>query len=327
MRVFSFRPRSVRELPGLRLVHMRFQDDERVLSRMTRQDFATRYRIESGKKFHLKEIDPRDTGDINSKEAAAPHLEEGVTRLCELQEKLSAQGEWSLLLIFQAMDAAGKDGAIKHVLSGVNPQGCKVTSWKKPSDEELSHDFLWRASKALPEAGRIGVLNRSYYEEVLMVRVHPDYLENQHIPKKLITKRIWRERFQSINDFERHLTRSGTVVLKFLLHLSPEEQRRRILERIDDKEKNWKFEINDLAERKLWDRYMDAFQEMVRETATAEAPWHVVPADHKWFTHLVVSSIIIDKLRSLHLHLPKLSAKEKKQMAKARAQLAGGRAK
>ncbi|MEY2494688.1 MAG: hypothetical protein QOJ45_1180 [Verrucomicrobiota bacterium] len=294
---------------------------------MTRQDFATRYRIESGNKFHLKEIDPGDTGDIDSKEAAAQQLEEGVTRLCELQEKLYAQSEWSLLLIFQAMDAAGKDGAIKHVLSGVNPQGCKVTSWKKPSDEELSHDFLWRASKALPEAGRIGVLNRSYYEEVLMVRVHPDYLENQHIPKKLITKRIWRERFQSINDFERHLTRSGTVVLKFLLHLSPEEQRRRILERIDDKEKNWKFEINDLAERKLWDRYMDAFLEMVRETSTAEAPWHVVPADHKWFTHLAVSSIISDKLRSLHLHPPKLSAKEKKQMAKARTQLAGRRSK
>ena len=295
--------------------------------RASRQDFATRYRIKSGNKFRLQEIDPGDTGDIGSKEAAAPQLEEGVARLCELQEKLYAQGEWSLLLIFQAMDAAGKDGAIKHVLSGVNPQGCKVTSWKKPSDEELSHDFLSRASKALPEAGRIGVLNRSYYEEVLMVRVHPDYLENQHIPKKLITKRIWRERFQSINDFERHLTRNGTVVLKFLLHLSPEEQRRRILERIDDKKKNWKFEIDDLAERKLWDRYMDAFQEMVRKTSTAEAPWHVVPADHKWFTHLVVSSLIIEKLHSLHLHVPKLSAREKKQMAKARAQLAGGRAK
>ena len=297
------------------------------MARSQKNFCPAQYRIDRPDKFRLKNFNPGDTAGIKSKEAVAKQLDEGAETLCELQEKLYAQAEWSLLLIFQAMDAAGKDGAIKHVLSGVNPQGCRVTSWKNPSDEELSHDFLWRASKALPEAGRIGVLNRSYYEEVLMVRVHPDYLENQHIPKKLITKRIWRERFQSINDFERHLTRSGTVVLKFLLHLSPEEQRRRILERIDDKEKNWKFEIDDLAERKLWDRYMDAFQEMVRETSTAEAPWHVVPADHKWFTHLVVSSIIIDKLRALHLHVPKLSAKEKKQMAKARAQLAGSHAK
>lgn len=291
---------------------------------MSRQeDLSRRYRIGRRSKFRLKDIDPGDTGGVKAKEAAAEQLEEGVVTLCELQEKLYAQAEWSLLIVLQAMDAAGKDATIKHVLSGVNPQSCAVTSWKKPSDVELRHDFLWRAAKALPEAGHIGILNRSYYEEVLMVRVHPDYLENQHLPKKLVTKRIWRERYESINDFERHLTRNGTVVLKFLLHLSPEEQRRRILERIDDPEKNWKFEIDDIAERKLWDRYMKAFEEMVRQTATAEAPWHVVPADHKWFTHLVVSSIIIQKLRSLHLHLPKLSAEKKKKMAKARAELAG----
>jgi PPK2 family polyphosphate:nucleotide phosphotransferase len=288
-----------------------------------KRDLSRRYRIQRGNKFRLKHVNPGETGGMESKEAAAAQLQEEVKALCELQEKLYAQAEWSLLIVFQAMDAAGKDATIKHVLSGVNPQSCAVTSWKKPSDVELSHDFLWRAAKALPEAGHIGILNRSYYEEVLMVRVHPDYLQNQHLPKKLVTKRIWRERYESINDFERHLTRNGTVVLKFLLHLSPEEQRRRILDRIDDPEKNWKFEVDDIAERKLWDRYMKAFEEMVRNTATAEAPWHVVPADHKWFTQLVVSSVIIDKLRSLHLHLPKLSAKEQKQMAKARADLAG----
>jgi PPK2 family polyphosphate:nucleotide phosphotransferase len=285
------------------------------------------YRVDRPNKFRLKNFDPGDTGGIESKEGVTKQLEEGVKTLCELQEKLYAQDEWSLLLIFQAMDAAGKDATIKHVLSGLNPQSCSVTSWKKPSGEELRHDFLWRAAKALPEAGHISVLNRSYYEEVLIVRVHPDYLENQKIPEKLVTKRIWRERYESINDFERHLTRNGTVILKFFLHLSSEEQRHRILDRIDDKEKNWKFEIDDLAERKLWDRYMKAFEKMIRETSTAEAPWHVVPADHKWFTQLFVSSIIIDKLRSLHLHLPKLTTKEKKETAKARAELAGSRSK
>jgi PPK2 family polyphosphate:nucleotide phosphotransferase len=218
------------------------------------------FRVDRADKFRLKNFDPGDTGGIESKEGVEKHLEEGVTTMCELQEKLYAQAEWSLLLIFQAMDAAGKDAAIKHVLSGLNPQSCSITSWKKPSGEELRHDFLWRASKALPKTGHIGVLNRSYYEEVLLVRVHPDFLDNQHLPKKLVTKNIWRQRYESINDFERHLTRNGTVVLKFFLHLSAEEQRRRILDRIDDKEKNWKFEIDDLAERKLWNRYMEAFE-------------------------------------------------------------------
>jgi PPK2 family polyphosphate:nucleotide phosphotransferase len=282
-----------------------------------------RYRIDRPKEFRLKEIDPADTGGIRSKEGVAKQLKEDTTTLCELQERLYAQAEWSLLLIFQAMDTAGKDATIKHVLSGLNPQGCRVTSFKVPSQEELAHDFLWRASKAMPERGHIGVLNRSYYEEVLVVRVHPDYLGNQHIPKELVTKRIWRERYESINDFERHLVRNGTVVLKFFLHLSAEEQRQRILDRIDQKQKNWKFNKDDLAERKLWDRYMNAFEEMVRATSTDCAPWHVVPADHKWFTRLVVSSLIIEKLRSLDLHFPKLNARERKEMVKARADLAG----
>jgi PPK2 family polyphosphate:nucleotide phosphotransferase len=289
------------------------------------KNLPTRYRVDRPRTFRLKDIDPADTAGIESEELATKRLEAGVAALSELQEKLYAQSEWSLLLIFQAMDAAGKDAAIKQVLSGVNPQGCKVTSWKKPSTLELAHDFLWRASLALPKAGDIGVLNRSYYEEVLIVRVHPEFLENQHLPRKLITKRIWRERFESINDFEQHLTRNGTVVVKFLLHLSPGEQRRRILERIDDKDMNWKFAVDDVKERRRWDSYMKAFEEMVRATSTRHAPWHVVPADNKWFTQLVVSSVIIDKLRSLHLHLPKLKAKEKREMSKARAELIGHR--
>lgn len=292
------------------------------MARRRKTDLPARYRITKGKKFRLKDIDPGDTADFKSKEAANQQLEEGVATLCALQEKLYAQSEWSLLLVFQAMDAAGKDATIKHVLSGVNPQGCEVTSFKAPSEKELSHDFLWRASLALPERGRIGVFNRSYYEEVLVVRVHPDYLEKQKLPKKLLTKEIWRERFESINDFERHATRSGTVVLKFFLNVSLEEQRQRLLERLNDKTKNYKFAMGDLAERKLWGRYMEAYEEMVQETATEEAPWHVIPADHKWFTRLVVSTVIIEKLRSLNLHFPELEPDEKKQLVAARAALA-----
>jgi len=297
------------------------------MARLTKDIHLPRYRIDCPKEFHLKNFDPGDTGEIRSKEGVAKKLKEGVKTICELQERLYAQAEWSLLLVFQAMDTAGKDATIKHVLSGVNPQGCRVTPFKAPSHEELAHDFLWRASKAMPERGHIGVLNRSYYEEVLVVRVHPDFLENQHIPGKLITKRIWQERYASINDFERHQTRNGTVVLKFFLHVSHEEQRRRILERIERKEKNWKFNKDDLVERKYWDRYMDAFEEMVRATSTDCAPWHVVPADHKWFTRLVVSSLIIEKLRSLDLDFPKLDADQKKELVKARAELAGSKSK
>ncbi|MEO5720853.1 MAG: polyphosphate kinase 2 family protein [Chthoniobacterales bacterium] len=282
---------------------------------------ARRYRIDDPKKFRLKQIDPGDTGRYRSEEDAEQILGEGTKALCEQQEKLYAQSEWSLLLVFQAMDGAGKDGTIKHVLSGVNPQGCEVSCFRAPSEKELKHDFLWRASHGLPERGRIGIFNRSYYEEVLVVRVHPDYLENQGLPPKLVTKKIWAERYESINDFESHLARNGTVVLKFLLHLSPEEQRRRILERLDDPEKSWKFESADIEERKLWGRYMHAFEEMVRETSTKVAPWHVIPADNKWFTRLAVSAVIIEKLRSLRLHRPPVDAEKKREMKKARAAL------
>ncbi|MEP6777713.1 MAG: polyphosphate kinase 2 family protein [Chthoniobacterales bacterium] len=287
-------------------------------------DLAERYRFDGRKKFRLKDHNPGDTGGLDSKENANDRLAEGVTALCELQERLFAQSEWSVLLIFQAMDAAGKDATIKHVLSGVNPQGCSVSSFKAPSKEELAHDFLWRGSGALPERGRIGIFNRSYYEEVLIVRVHPEYLDNQKLPRKLVTKKIWKERFQSINDFERHLSRNGTLILKFFLHVSVEEQRKRLLERLDEKEKHFKFEPNDLKERKLWDRYMDAYQGMVRQTATKYAPWYVVPADHKWFTRLVVSSIIIDRMRALRLHYPPLTAEDKKAVAAARLELSPG---
>jgi len=289
-------------------------------------DLAARYRVDHPRRFRLKDVDTRDTGLCKSEADAAEQLEEGVRILCELQEKLYARAEWSLLLVFQAMDAAGKDATIKHVLSGLNPQGCKVSSFQKPGLLELSHDFLWRASRELPERGHIGVFNRSYYEEVLLVRVHPDYLENQKLPAKLITKRIWRERYSSINDFEGHLARNGTVILKFLLHLSREEQRQRLLERLNDKEKNWKFDKKDVEERKFWDRYQEAFETMVRETSTKAAPWHVIPADHKWFTQVAVSAIIIEKLRALRLHVPKPTGKQKKEMAKARAKLGGKRA-
>ncbi|MDQ6809314.1 MAG: polyphosphate kinase 2 family protein [Verrucomicrobiota bacterium] len=256
-------------------------------------DLPARYRVSRGDKFRLKDVDPGETGDLKSKEDATDLLDEGVAALCDMQEKLYAQSEWSVLLIFQAMDAAGKDGTIKHVLSGVNPQGCEVTGFRAPSESELGHDFLWRASLALPERGRIGVFNRSYYEEVLVVRVHPEYLEKQKIPAKLVTKQIWRERFQSIVDFERHLARSGT-----------------------------EFNVDDLAERKLWARYQEAYEEMVQETATDETPWYVIPADHKWFARLVVSSVIVDKLRSLGLHVPELSTNEKTLLTTARAELA-----
>ena len=282
---------------------------------------AKQYCVDHGKKFKLKKVDPGDTANLNKKKQAVDELGESVTTLCELQEKLYAQSEWSLLLIFQAMDAAGKDGTIKHVLSGVNPQGCDVTSFRAPSERERKHDFLWRGALALPERGKIEVFNRSYYEELLVVRVHPEYLEKQKLPQKLVSKRIWDERFESINDFERHLTRNGTVVLKFFLHISPEEQKKRLLARLDDKAKNWKFEVADLAERKRWDRYMGAFEEMVQATATEDAPWYVVPADHKWFARLVVSSVVIETLRRLDLHVPTLSAEETLELDAARKAL------
>ncbi len=282
---------------------------------------ADPYRVTDGRKFKLKDYDPADTGSFKSKEHAAGFLQGGVERLSELQEKLYAQGRWSLLLIFQAMDAAGKDGTIKHVMSGVNPQGCQVYSFKAPTPQELAHDLLWRTNLCLPERGRIGIFNRSYYEETLVVRVHPEVLEGEKLPEKLVTKRIWEERFEDINAYERHLTRNGVVIRKFFLHLSPEEQKRRFLSRLEQKEKNWKFSMGDVQERAHWDDYMNAYQETIRHTSTEEAPWFVVPADHKWFTHLVVASAIVETLQSLDVKFPTVDKAKQKELAVVREAL------
>jgi PPK2 family polyphosphate:nucleotide phosphotransferase len=280
-----------------------------------------RYAISHGRHFRLKDIDPDDTGNVDSKDEAARWLEYGVRRLEELQEKLYARSTWSLLLIFQAMDAAGKDGTIKHVMSGVNPQGCQVFSFKAPSDEELRHDFLWRTTRCLPERGRIGIFNRSYYEEALVVRVHEELLERQHLPRELVTDDIWNERFEDIRAFEQHLHRSGTLVLKFFLHISKREQRKRFLERLDEPEKTWKFSPRDLEERRLWRQYAVAYQEVIRHTAAAHAPWHVVPADHKWFTRLIVGAAIVEALDRLDLKVPRPDRAERRALAAAREAL------
>lgn len=283
------------------------------------------YRVTKGKKFRLKDIDPGDTGDLKSgdKARAKDALENGVKALAELQDMLYAQDRWSLLLIFQAMDAAGKDGTIKHVMSGVNPQGCQVFSFKGPTSEDLDHDYLWRCQKSLPERGRIGIFNRSYYEETLVVRVHPEFLAGQKLPSPCVTKHIWEERFQDIRAFERYLTRNGTLVLKFFLHVSNEEQQRRFLARLDEPEKNWKFSPNDAKERGFWDEYMHAYEETIRGTATKDSPWYVVPADNKWFTRIVVASAVIHALDSLDLHYPIVDDAKRKQLAAARRELAG----
>ena len=282
---------------------------------------AEPYRITEGERFRLKDFDPADTGKLHSKEAATEMLDDGVKLLSRMQEKLYAQDRWSLLIVMQAMDAAGKDGAIKHVMSGVNPQGCDVHSFKAPSPEELDHDYLWRAHKALPERGKIGIFNRSYYEEVLVVRVHEHLLAAQKIPESLITKNIWEERFEDIRRFERYLTRNGVVVVKFLLHLSRKEQKKRFLERLDDSKKNWKFSMADVKERGFWKDYQAAYDEMIRSTATRHAPWYVVPADNKWYTRLVVASAIIDTLDGLNLRFPDADAEVKKELQKVRAGL------
>jgi len=242
--------------------------------------------------------------------------------LAELQEKLWAQDRWAVLIIFQAMDAAGKDGAIKHVLSGVNPQGCEVTSFKAPSAEELDHDFLWRCAKRLPERGRIGIFNRSYYEETLVVRVHQNFLAGQKLPQNLKTKNIWKRRFRDITNFERYLTHNGILVLKFFLHVSKEEQEKRFLARIDDASKNWKFSLNDVREREHWDEYMDAYEQTIRNTASKQAPWYVVPADNKWFTRLVVASAIVENMHALNLDYPKLDEEQLKALEEAKQSLA-----
>jgi PPK2 family polyphosphate:nucleotide phosphotransferase len=281
------------------------------------------YRIDDGSKFRLEDIDPHDTGPLSKvdKPRAKEALAAGTEALKQLQDKLYAQDRWAVLLIFQAMDAAGKDSAIKHVMSGVNPQGCQVHSFKAPSDEELDHDFMWRCYRKLPERGRIGIFNRSYYEDVLVVRVHPEILGGQKLPPEVVTKHIWRERYQDISNIEHHLWRSGVVIRKFFLHVSQEEQKKRFLERLENPEKNWKFSADDLRDRELWDEYMEAYQDAIRHTATDYAPWYVVPADNKWFTRVVVSAAIVDALASLDLKYPELSEEKKRELARAREAL------
>jgi len=286
---------------------------------------AKPYRITNGKKFRLKHVDPADTGDLKSadKPRAKEALQNGVEAMAELQDVLYAQDRWSLLLIFQAMDAAGKDGTIKHVMSGVNPQGCQVSSFKGPTSEDLDHDYLWRCVKQLPERGRIGIFNRSYYEETLVVRVHPEFLAGQKLPKECVTKDIWKERFQDIRAFERYLYRNGTAVVKFFLHISKEEQQKRFLERLDDPDKNWKFSVNDARERGFWDDYMEAYEETIRETASEKSPWYVVPADNKWFTRVIVAAAVIDALAAMKLQYPKVSEAKRQELAATRKELLG----
>jgi PPK2 family polyphosphate:nucleotide phosphotransferase len=286
------------------------------------QRLSARYRITHGRSFRLKQVHPGDTGGLESSDKAKIWLQEDVEALSGLQEKLYAQNNWALLLIFQALDAAGKDGTIKHVMSGVNPQGCEVFSFKAPSNEELDHDFLWRTSRRLPERGRIGIFNRSYYEETLVVRVHPELLERQRIPPPLVTKHIWKERFEDIRAFERYATRNGIAILKFFLHVSRKEQKERLLERLDRREKNWKFSIDDAKERMRWPDYQHAYEDMIRETAAPHAPWYVVPADHKWYTRLIVAAVVVDALESMNLRFPVLGKAQRKALVTARRLLA-----
>ena len=288
---------------------------------MKPREFVKPFRIADGANFRLKDFNPEETLGLKSKEQAQKALERGVERLAELQGKLYAQDRWAVLLILQAMDAAGKDSTIKHVMSGVNPQGCQVHAFKAPSNEELQHDFLWRTSRALPERGQIGIFNRSYYEEVLVVRVHPELLESERVPAPLVSKEIWEQRYQDINGFERYLSQNGIVVLKFFLYLSRKEQKKRFLERLDDPEKNWKFSMSDAMERRHWDKYMRAYEDMIRNTSTKRAPWHVVPADHKWFSRMVVAQAIIDAMENLDLSFPKMDAEKRKELKNARLAL------
>jgi PPK2 family polyphosphate:nucleotide phosphotransferase len=288
---------------------------------MKPREFVKPFQVADGSHFRLKDFDPADTLGVKSKEHAKDTLERGIARLSELQEKLYAQDRWAILVILQAMDAAGKDGTIKHVMSGVNPQGCEVSSFKTPSAEELQHDFLWRTSRCLPERGKIGIFNRSYYEEALVVRVHPELLAREKIPAQLMLDNIWQKRFEDINAFEHYLTRNGIVVLKFFLHLSKKEQKRRFLERLDEPDKNWKFSMSDAMERQHWEKYMKAYEDLIRNTSTKHAPWYAVPADHKWFTRLVVAEAIIDAMECLDLSFPKVDAEKRKELKDARAVL------
>ncbi|HEY3039179.1 MAG TPA: polyphosphate kinase 2 family protein [Pyrinomonadaceae bacterium] len=287
------------------------------------KSFAVPFRVTDGKGFRLKDIDPGDTLHLKSEDKAAAKeaLTNGLQALAELQDMLYAQDQWAVLLIFQALDAAGKDGAIKHVMSGVNPQGCQVFSFKGPSAEELDHDYLWRCMKCLPERGRIGIFNRSYYEETTAVRVHPEFLRGQKLPDTLVTEKIWGERFKDICNFERYLTRNGVVVRKFFLHLSKGEQKKRFLARLDRPDKNWKFSINDAKERGYWNDYMKAYEETIRNTATDDAPWYVVPADNKWFTRVAVAAAVIDALASLDLAYPQVGKEKRQELEKAKQAL------
>jgi len=287
------------------------------------RELAKPFRVTDGDGFRLKDIDPRDTLNLKSedKPRAKEALAAGILALASLQDMLYAQDRWGMLLIFQAMDAAGKDGAIKHVMSGVNPQGVEVYSFKSPSPEDLDHDYLWRCMKCLPQRGRIGIFNRSYYEETLVVRVHPEYLGNQKLPPELVTKDIWKDRFQDIRCLERYLARNGIVIRKFFLHVSKKEQKKRFLERVENPAKNWKFSASDMGERRFWGQYMEAYEDMIRQTATKDAPWFVVPADNKWFTRVIVAAAVIDALTSLNLSYPKVGKEKLKELAAVKKEL------
>jgi PPK2 family polyphosphate:nucleotide phosphotransferase len=275
---------------------------------------AEAYCVTKGEKFRLKDYDPSDTGDVKDQQHGQKIIDHRAGLITNLQEKLYAQDHWALLLVLQGMDAAGKDGVIKHVMSGVNPQGCDVHSFKTPSDEELSHDYLWRAHRCVPERGKIGIFNRSYYEEVLVVRVHPAVLRAQKLPDPLITKHIWEQRYEDINAFEHYLTNNGVVIRKFFLHISKKEQKKRFLERLEDSKKNWKFSMADVKERGYWKDYQEAYEEMIQNTATKHGPWYVVPADNKWYTQLIVASAIISTLEELDLSFPDVDKKKKKEL-------------
>jgi PPK2 family polyphosphate:nucleotide phosphotransferase len=286
------------------------------------------YLIKDGKHFKLKDYDPADVCDKSlSKDEGITLLNKSIEHMSELQSKLYAQDRWALLLIFQAMDAAGKDGAISHVMSGVNPQGCQVYSFKQPSSEELDHDFLWRTTRCLPERGRIGIFNRSYYEEVLVVKVHPEILAKERMPEPLVTKDIWKQRYQDIHGFERYLSRNGVVVRKFFLNVSKKVQKERFLDRLEQPDKNWKYSSADVKEREHWDQYMKAYEELIQNTATEESPWYVVPADHKWFTRLVVAAAIVETLEGLKLAYPEVDAEKRKELEAAKQLLLGNKKK
>jgi PPK2 family polyphosphate:nucleotide phosphotransferase len=291
------------------------------MARPSFKELAHRYRVTSGDRFRLSRMDPKDTCGLALKDEADALIQDAIRRMADLQERLYAQDRWSVLLIFQALDAAGKDGVIKHVMSGLNPQGCEVHSFKAPSAEELDHDFLWRTSRTLPRRGHIGIFNRSYYEEVLVVRVHPEILAKEQLPEEVVSKKIWTERYEDITSFERYLARQGTVIRKFFLHVSRDEQKKRFLRRLDEPEKNWKFSISDVHEREHFTDYMRAYEDTIRATATPSAPWYVVPADHKWFTRLVVASAVIDTLESLRPTFPTVDSAKKREFRIVRAAL------